>query len=75
MNKFSLYCWEGYEVREILGKFAESRGLHVESENLTSDSRGVIKGDFGESQKPVDTEYQQPISAQKTLPGKTNSRP
>ena len=70
MNKFSLYCWEGYEVREILGKFAESRGLHVESENLTSDSEASSRVILGKAINPSILNINNPFPRKRLFPAK-----
>ena len=70
MNKFSLYCWEGYEVREILGKFAESRGLHVESENLTSDSEASSRVILGKAKNPSILNINNPFPRKRLFPAK-----
>ena len=43
MQKFSLYCWEGYESPEILGRFAEAHQLSTTVENLTSDAEAATR--------------------------------
>lgn len=43
MEKFSLYCWEGYESPEILSRFAQAHQLSVTVENLTSDAEAASR--------------------------------
>jgi len=70
MNKFSLYCWEGYEVREILGKFAQSHGLLVESENLTSDSEASARVMLGKGINPSILNINNPFPRKRLFPAK-----
>ena len=57
-------------MREILGKFAESRGLHVESENLISDSEASSRVILGKAINPSILNINNPFPRKRLFPAK-----
>lgn len=70
MQKFSLYCWEGYESPEILGRFSEAHQLAVTVENLTSDAEAASRVIDGHTVQPSVLNINNPFPRRRLFPAK-----
>ena len=70
MQKFSLYCWEGYESPEILGRFSEAHQLAVTVENLTSDAEAASRVIDGHAVQPSVLNINNPFPRRRLFPAK-----